>query len=81
MSEFKFEIEKVDEIPHRKYRKGSHYDAIITAFETGKHKMVKVMVPNKDPNYIRTHLKKRVTDLKLPYDVSVVNGECYLSKS
>jgi hypothetical protein len=43
---------------------------------------VKVEVPNKDANYLRTQLKKRIDarELDSNLDVSVVNNVAYLEK-
>jgi len=67
-------------MPRRKYRKGSKYDPILDAFLEGDHKLVAVEVPERDGNYIRTQLKKRVDARGLQVDVSVVNNKVYLEK-
>ena len=80
MSGVSFDLSPVDEMPRRKYRKGSKYDPILDAFLEGDHKLVAVEVPERDGNYIRTQLKKRVDARGLQVDVSVVNNKVYLEK-
>jgi len=82
MSEVSFKFEEVKEKPRRMYRKGSKYDPIIDKFLEGKSKLVKVEVPGKDANYIRTQLKKRIDarGCRGEADVSVVNGVAYLER-
>ena len=47
-----------------------------------EHELVKVEVPEKDANYLRTQLKKRIDarDLQNKVEVSVVNNIAYLEK-
>ena len=82
MSEVEFDLKPVDKKPSRKYRKGSKYDPIIDSFLKSEHELVKVEVPDKDANYLRTQLKKRVDarDLQDKVEVSVVNNIAYLEK-
>jgi hypothetical protein len=80
MSDVKFNISPVDEMPKRKYRKGSKYDPILDAFLEGNHNLVTVEVPGKDGNYLRTQLKKRADAQGLNVDISVVNNKVYLEK-
>jgi hypothetical protein len=82
MSEVEFDLKPVDKKPSRKYRKGSKYDPIIDSFLKSEHELVKVEVPDKDANYLRTQLKKRVDarDLQDKIEVSVVNNVAYLEK-
>lgn len=81
MSAVKFKLDPVDEKPSRKYRKGSKYDPILDAFTEGSNNLVKVDVPGKDANYLRTQLNKRIDARKLSkIKVSVVNNICYLEK-
>ena len=82
MSEVKFDLKPVNKKPSRKYRKGSKYDPIIDSFKESEHELVKVEVPNKDANYLRTQLKKRIDarDLEDNIEVSVVNNIAYLEK-
>jgi len=82
MSEINFSLNPETSKPTRKYRKGSKYDPILKEFLKSPHELVKVEVPDKDANYIRTQLKKRLdaqgrTDIK----ISVVNDICYLEKA
>ncbi|MBN2335852.1 hypothetical protein JXL21_09860 [Candidatus Bathyarchaeota archaeon] len=82
MSDVKFDLQPVQKKPSRKYRKGSKYDPIIDSFLERKHDLVKVEVPEKDANYLRTQLKKRIDarDLQSQIEVSVVNNIAYLEK-
>ena len=77
-----FSLEPVTEKPKRKYRKGSKYDPILDAFMTQRRKMVTITVTDKDANYIRTQLNKRIEARKLEkkVKVSVVNNVAYLEK-
>ena len=82
MSEVSFNLEPVDEKPSRKYRKGSKYDPLIDAFMEGDNDLVKVEVPDKNANYLRTQLNKRIEARNLTgVKVSVVNNVCYLEKT
>jgi len=82
MSEVSFKFEDVKEKPHRRYRKGSKYDPVLDKFLEGKAKLVKVEVPGKDANYIRTQLKKRIDARGCggEAEASVVNNVAYLEK-
>lgn len=82
MSDVKFDLKPVTKKPSRKYRKGSKYDPIIDSFMDSEHELVKVEVPEKDANYLRTQLKKRIDarDLQDKVEVSVVNNIAYLEK-
>jgi len=82
MSDVKFDLKPVSKKPSRKYRKGSKYDPIIDSFMESEHELVKVEVPDKDANYLRTQLKKRIDarDLQNKVEVSVVNNIAYLEK-
>ena len=82
MSDVKFDLKPVEKKPSRKYRKGSKYDPIIDSFLKGEHNLVKVEVADKDANYLRTQLKKRIDarDLQSKIEVSVVNNIAYLEK-
>ena len=82
MSDVNFKLEEVKEKPHRKYRKGSKYDPVIDKFMESKSKLVKVEVPGKDANYIRTQLKKRIDarEISDEVEISVVNNVAYLEK-
>ena len=68
--------------PQRKYRKGSKYDPILEGFLKSEHKLVKVNVPHKDANYIRTQLNKRIEASRkfAKIKVSVINNVAYLEK-
>jgi hypothetical protein len=82
MSEIKFNLSPVEEKPSRKYRKESKYDPIIDKFLSIKHPLVKVEVNDRDANYLRTQLKKRIESRGLikKIEVSVVNNCAYLEK-
>lgn len=77
-----FSLDAVETKPSRKYRKGSKYDPILEAFKASDHKLVKVEVDEKDANYIRTQLNKRIDaqPRKFKFKVSVVNSIAYLEK-
>lgn len=82
LSEIKFNLEPIDEKPSRRYRKGSKYDPVIDAFMEGDENLVVVAVENKDANYLRTQLNKRIDARNLSgVKVSVVNNACYLEKT
>ncbi|MDH5199474.1 MAG: hypothetical protein OEW93_01185 [Candidatus Bathyarchaeota archaeon] len=82
MNEVKFDLKPVTKKPSRKYRKGSKYDPILDSFLEGEHELVKVEVENKDANYLRTQLKKRIEarDIEDKVKISVVNNVAYLEK-
>jgi hypothetical protein len=81
MSDVSFNLQPVSEKPSRRYRKGSKYDPILDAFLESPDGLVKVEVPEKDANYLRTQLNKRIDARKLSgVKVSVVNNVCYLEK-
>lgn len=82
MTDISFKLVDVEKKPSRRYRKGSKYDPIIDQFCDGKYKLVKVEIKEKDANYIRTQLKKRIDarDISTQVEVSVVNNIAYLEK-
>jgi hypothetical protein len=82
LSDVKFDLKPVEKKPSRKYRKGSKYDPILDSFVNGAHNLVKVEVENKDANYLRTQLNKRIEarDMGDRVKVSVVNNVAYLEK-
>ena len=81
MTEVKFDLKPVDEKPNRRYRKGSKYDPIIDAFMEGEEDLVEVNVSDKDANYLRTQLKKRIDVRGIKgVKISGVNNACYLEK-
>lgn len=82
MSDVKFELKPVDKKPTRKYRKGSKYDPILDNFLNSEYDLVKVEVPGKEANYLRTQLKKRIDarEIEDQVEVSVVNNIAYLEK-
>jgi hypothetical protein len=75
-------LKPVTKKPSRKYRKGSKYDPILDSFLNGENVLVEVAVSNKDANYLRTQLNKRIEarDLQAKVKVSVVNNVAYLEK-
>ena len=77
-----FTLKPVSEKPKRRYRKGSKYDVVIDAFQKARNKMVAVSIGDKDANYMRTQLNKRIEALSLTkkIQVSVVNNVLYLEK-
>ena len=77
-----YKLVDVEKKPSRKYRKGSKYDPIIDKFQSGKSSLVKVEVADKEANYVRTQLKKRIDarELGKQVEVSVVNNIAYLEK-
>jgi len=81
MSAVSFNLQPVTEKPSRRYRKGSKYDPILDAFLEGENNLVIVSVENKDANYVRTQLTKRIDARNLEtVKTSVVNNVCYLEK-
>jgi hypothetical protein len=82
LSDVKFDLKPVEKKPSRKYRKGSKYDPILDSFVNGAHSLVKVEVENKDANYLRTQLNKRIEAREMgnSVKVSVVNNVAYLEK-
>ncbi|MCW4036553.1 MAG: hypothetical protein NWE75_05105 [Candidatus Bathyarchaeota archaeon] len=82
MSGIKFELKPVDEKPSRRYRKGSKYDPVLDAFLEAEDTLVEVSLEDKDANYLRTQLNKRIEARNLEDDVkvSVVNNVAYLEK-
>jgi len=81
MSDVKYTLTPVESKPSRKYRKGSKYDPIIDAFLSGEADLVQVNIVDKDANYLRTQLNKRIEARSQEnIKVSVVNNICYLEK-
>jgi len=80
MGEVSFNLTPVDTKPSRRYRKGSKYDPILDAFMAGFDTLVAVEIPDKDANYLRTQLNKRIDARNLNVKVSVVNNVAYLEK-
>ena len=83
MSDFRFDLKPVESKPQRQYRKGgSKYDPIMDAFMEGPDTLAAVEVPDRDGNYLRTQLNKRIEDKGLEgIKVSAVNNVCYLEKT
>lgn len=82
MADVKFELKPVNMKPSRRYRKGSKYDPILDVFVQGEDRLVKVSIEDKDANYLRTQLNKRIEARRLggAVKVSVVNSVTYLEK-
>ena len=80
MSSVEFNFDPVEKKPSRRYRKGSKYDPILDAFLERDADIVEVTVKNKDANYVRTQLKKRIDARELDIEVSVANNKTYLEK-
>jgi hypothetical protein len=82
MSEIKFNLTPIEKKPSRRFKRGSKYDPIIDAFTEGDEDLVEVSVQDKDANYLRTQLTKRIDARNLDgVKVSVVNNVCYLEKT
>lgn len=82
MSEVEFELTPVDEKPSRSYTRRSKYDPILDDFLEMEAELVRVNCEEKEANYLRTQIMKRIKTRELEDDVdaSVVNGVCYLEK-
>jgi len=82
MNEMRFSLKPVEKKPSRRYRKGSKYDPIIDAFMESSDDLVEVKVENRDANYLRTQLNKRIEarDLKGDVKTSVINNVMYLER-
>lgn len=80
MKDMNFQLKPVEEKPSRKYSKKSKYDPIIDKFLELNQDIAKVEVREKDPNYLRTQLKKRIDirGIGETIEATVVNGNCYL---
>jgi len=82
MSDVDYTLIPVKSKPSRKYRKGSKYDPILDAFILGEANLVQVSIVDKDANYLRLQLNKRIEDRNLGnIKVSVINNVVYLEKS
>ena len=60
MTEVKFNLKPVDKKPSRRYRKGSKYDPVVDPFMESDETLVAIDVEEKDANYLRTQLYKRI---------------------
>ena len=82
MSEVKFDLKPITEMPTRSYRKGSKYDPILDSFMEGEADLVEVSIEGREANYIRTQLNKRIEVRALEdVKVSVTNNVVYLEKT
>jgi len=80
MSDIKFNLKPVKKKP-RRYRAVSKYDPILDAFLKGKDSLVEVSIEDRDANYLRMQLGKRIVAKGLEgVKVSTVNNVCYLEK-
>ena len=81
MSELNYKLVPTTKKPTRKYRKGSRYDAVLEGIKKSSDPMGIITIPNKEANYIRTQLKKRIDALGIKnIKLSVVNNQCYYEK-
>ena len=82
MNEVNYKLYAISKKPSRNYRKGRKYDPILDEFLSRTDNLVKVEVENKDANYLRTQLNKRIEarDINERVKVSVVNNITYLEK-
>ena len=60
MTEVKFNLKPVNKKPSRRYRKGSKYDPVFDPFMKSDETLVAIDVEEKDANYLRTQLYKRI---------------------
>jgi len=81
MSELNYSLKPTKKKPTRKYRKGSRYDAVLEGIKKSLDPMGIISIPNKEANYIRTQLQKRINALGIKnIKLSVVNNQCYYEK-
>lgn len=80
LTQLDFKLIPVENIPTRKFRKGSKYDPIIDTFLEQDGTLVELVVEDMDANYIRTQIKKRIDSRNLKVGVSVANNIVYLEK-
>lgn len=81
MTEIKFDLKPVEEIPNRKYRKGSKYDPIIDSFLRSGEDLAKIEMEGEGISYyINSQLKKRIElrNFEGSIDVGVINNEIYM---
>ena len=82
MSGVKFDLKPVTEMPTRSYRKGSKYDQILDSFMEAESNLVEVSFEDREANYLRTQLNKRIEARTLEgVKVSVINNVVYLEKT
>lgn len=80
-TELEFKINEVSQKEPRTYKKGSKYDKMLDAFESGKHKLSELIVPKfEDGSYLRLQITKRIQKRKLGIKASVANGKVYLER-
>jgi len=81
MSDINYTLKATTKKPTRKYRKGSKYDGVLEAIKKSPDPMGIVTMPDKEANYIRTQLKKRIDAQEIKnIKLSVVNNLCYYEK-
>ena len=82
MSGVKFDLKPITEKPTTRFRKGSKYDPILDSFMEAKSDLVEVSIEDKEANYIRLQLNKRIEARTLEgVKVSVINNVVYLEKT
>jgi len=80
--EIPYELEEVEELPRRRFIKGSKYDAILDDFLSRGAEKALLKVPGVAPNYLATQLRKRIK-AKPEYEgikVAVISNQVYLIK-
>ena len=80
MNIIRFELKPVERIPAKTFKKRSKYDPILDSFLEHGMNIARLDVEGRDPNYIRTQLKKRIDRRGLPIKVSVINHILYLER-
>jgi hypothetical protein len=82
MSQFILDLHLIEDnsINKPKAKKASKYDSIIDAFVTTNDGMAEVIVDGIDVYYLRSQLKRRITDRYLDglIDASVIDKKLYL---
>jgi hypothetical protein len=81
MAEVKFNLKPVDKKPSRRHRKGSKYDPVVDPFMESYETLVSIDVEEKNDNYLRTKLYKRIEARKLArIKVYLIYNVTYLEK-
>lgn len=81
-----YRLEAIEEKPDRKYTKFSKYDPMlnkaIKMLKQNGHKVIKMSNIDKDPNYLRQQLVKRINSREIKgINPTVVNEELYIEVS
>jgi hypothetical protein len=81
-NEIVFKLHPVKEKPKRKFSKPSKYDQPIDAFLQSDNKLAKIDFEEKEANYLKLQLAKRIEirNLQDQIEVSTINNECYLER-